>query len=451
MTLPASLAANPRLSAWLGFRPDGRVRISPGKVEIGQGILTALAQIAADELDVDPARIEMVAVSTPDSPNEGVTSGSQSVQQSGAALRLPPEALVVHPAEGAGCYGHNGADDVALDAALAARALPGRPVRLVWSRADELGWPPVSSAMVVDVVAGLDAAGNLAEFRLEVISNSHSSRPGRNPAPTLLAASILAEPFLVPASIDVGLEAGMRRLGLVAVLVLLAFGASARDLTVVAGGGPLQDHMRRTLFQPFAAANGITVADVAYDDNVGPIRAMVRAGNVTWDVVLVEAPDLVQGCDDGVFERIDWSVVDRQKFLPGGTSECGAGAIGWGVSIFYDEHRHANGPASFAEFWDVARFPGRRAMRRGARMTMEIALLSDGVAMADVYPLLATPEGQRRAFARLDQLRPSLMFWSGGQQPIELISAGEVDYAFGYVGRTANAIRAGAPQPALHL
>ena len=84
--LPVSLAANPRLSSWVRFT-EGRVAISPGKVEIGQGIVTALAQIAADELDVDIGRIEMIRASTATSPNEGVTSGSLSIQQSGRALR----------------------------------------------------------------------------------------------------------------------------------------------------------------------------------------------------------------------------------------------------------------------------------------------------------------------------------------------------------------------------
>src|SRR6266478_8139017 len=85
--LPVSLAANPVLSSWVRFSPEGRVRVTPGKVEIGQGIVTALAQIAADELDVDISRLQMVRASTAASPNEGVTSGSLSVQQSGRALR----------------------------------------------------------------------------------------------------------------------------------------------------------------------------------------------------------------------------------------------------------------------------------------------------------------------------------------------------------------------------
>src|SRR5258707_1830246 len=85
--LPVSLAANPILSSWVRFASEGQVMVSPGKVEIGQGIVTALAQIAADELDVDIGRVQMVRASTAASPNEGVTSGSLSVQQSGRAIR----------------------------------------------------------------------------------------------------------------------------------------------------------------------------------------------------------------------------------------------------------------------------------------------------------------------------------------------------------------------------
>ena len=85
--LPVSLAANPKLASWVKFAPARPVAIAPGKVEIGQGIITALAQIAADELDVDIARIQMVPASTAVSPNEGVTSGSLSIQQSGRTIR----------------------------------------------------------------------------------------------------------------------------------------------------------------------------------------------------------------------------------------------------------------------------------------------------------------------------------------------------------------------------
>lgn len=124
------------------------------------------------------------------------------------ALRCAPDQVLVRHMEGAGCYGHNGADDVALDAVLAARAVPGIPVRMLWSRAEELGWSPFSPAMLVDVEADLDSAGNIAAWRSHIVSNGHSSRPGRAPEPTLLAASMLAEPFAVKPSINPPMAAG---------------------------------------------------------------------------------------------------------------------------------------------------------------------------------------------------------------------------------------------------
>ena len=87
-TLPAGLADNPRLDQWVAFPSPGRVMVRTGKVEIGQGVLTALRQIAAEELDVAPERITLQSGDTELTPNEGYTSGSQSIQFGGVALRL---------------------------------------------------------------------------------------------------------------------------------------------------------------------------------------------------------------------------------------------------------------------------------------------------------------------------------------------------------------------------
>jgi CO/xanthine dehydrogenase Mo-binding subunit len=453
--LPGSLRAEPRLSRWLRFSADGSVAVTPGKVEIGQGILTALAQIAADELDVAPQRVRILAASTPGSPNEGVTSGSLSIQESGIAIRhacaearalhlrlaaqragvaaevlhvedgvfkrpdgeavgsywaqaeevlldveargdvppksasarwiagqpvarldlpdkvfgvarylhdlrlpgmlharmvrpparvatlvelrdgplpgdasvlrqgnllaiiaseewvaeaaaarvaarahwdvreslpeegqlaawieatpaqpsevarrddpapaaahvvsarfqrpflahgsigpscavarwqdgavevwthsqgiynlradlvtvlgLEPERIMVRHVEGAGCYGHNGADDVALDAALVARAHPGRPVRVLWSRAEELAWSPHSPAALAEIEAAVDADGMLCRWRTVLRGNGHSSRPGRAKDPTLLSSAYIDPPFTYPVAIDAPMAGG---------------------------------------------------------------------------------------------------------------------------------------------------------------------------------------------------------------------------------------------------
>jgi nicotinate dehydrogenase subunit B len=456
-TLPASLKANPRLDRWLRFCSDGSVEVRTGKVELGQGILTALAQIAADELDVPLDRVRVLAADTANAPDEAVTSGSRSVQDSGAALRqvcaearalhlaeaarrwqvapsvlrvqagvigaedgrrctyveladaallaaqasggtvpkrpaqhhivgqsvprrqvsdtvagraryihdlvldgilhgrvlhpphadaelvhsdsaparaldgvhavvqdgrlfgvladsthhveqararlarsiewrdgarlpdrqglaawlrrqpvdtqpvdakgevpdaqamalrasysrpylahasiapscalarfessrlevwthsqgifnlrrdlalafaLPEDAIVVRHVEGAGCYGHNGADDVAWDAAWLARAVPGRPVRVLWSREDELARAPFGPAMAVDLAADVDAAGRIVAWRHAVWSNGHSARPGRAAAPALLGSWSTATPFAAPPAMNMPLASG---------------------------------------------------------------------------------------------------------------------------------------------------------------------------------------------------------------------------------------------------
>ena len=445
VNLPVSLAANPRLSSWIRFDSEGQVVVSPGKVEIGQGIVTALAQIAADELDIELGRVRMVRASTSGSPNEGVTSGSLSVQQSGRAIRyacaeirhiflaaasdqlgvaidaleikdgtiagpgnistsyweladkialdrdatpgavpkqaaqrglagnsvqrldipdkvfarprfihdqampgmlhgrvlrselcaakltgmaedaaravaglvaivrdgnfagvvsetedgaeaalkalrkgatwaagealpdenwltewlkaqptetsvidqrtaaapaptqrtvrrnytrpylahasiapscaiaqwsddrvrvwthsqgvyflrsdlaivlqLPQEHITVEHMEGAGCYGHNAADDVALDAVLLAKAAGGRPVRVQWSREDEMSHAPFGAAMAIEIEADLDAQSEIVGWRHSIWGNGHTARPGRAAQPALLAATELAKPF----------------------------------------------------------------------------------------------------------------------------------------------------------------------------------------------------------------------------------------------------------------
>jgi CO/xanthine dehydrogenase Mo-binding subunit len=101
---------------------------------------------------------------------------------------LPADKIVVQHAEGAGCYGHNGADDVALEAALLARAVEGRPVRLQWAREDEMAWAPVGACQAIDLEADLDAAGEIVAWRHDVWGNGHVSRPGRGKTPTLHAA-----------------------------------------------------------------------------------------------------------------------------------------------------------------------------------------------------------------------------------------------------------------------
>jgi nicotinate dehydrogenase subunit B len=121
-------------------------------------------------------------------------------------LRMSPASVHVIRVEGSGCYGHNGADDAAADAALIARALPGRPVRVQWMREQEHIWEPFGPAMVTKLKASLDADGKIADWNFEVFSNTHSMRPGS--AGCLLAAQHMGQPFAVPPAKPIPLPEG---------------------------------------------------------------------------------------------------------------------------------------------------------------------------------------------------------------------------------------------------
>jgi CO/xanthine dehydrogenase Mo-binding subunit len=114
-------------------------------------------------------------------------------------LGKPLGSIVVRHVEGAGCYGHNAAEDAAFDAVLLARAVPGRPVQVVWSRDAELGWAPFGPAMAVEVTAGVDAAGNVVSWQHDSWSPGHTTRPGYGGPGLLAAADVAGGEPLAPA------------------------------------------------------------------------------------------------------------------------------------------------------------------------------------------------------------------------------------------------------------
>jgi nicotinate dehydrogenase subunit B len=134
---------------------------------------------------------------------QGVYPDRQGIAE---MLRLPLASVRLIHVEGSGCYGHNGADDAAADAALIARAMPGVPVRVQWTREQEHGWEPYGPAMVTKLKASLDGNGAIADWNFEVWSNTHSMRPGG--AGCMLAAQHMAQPFAVPAAKPLPLPEG---------------------------------------------------------------------------------------------------------------------------------------------------------------------------------------------------------------------------------------------------
>lgn len=212
----------------------------------------------------------------------------------------------------------------------------------------------------------------------------------------------------------------------------------ARDLTVVSFGGNYQDAQRTIYFEPFAAASGKPVLEESWEGGYGVLQSKVKAGAPNWDVVQVESEELALGCADGIFEKIDWDKLGKDRFIPSAVNDCGVGTIVWSVAISYDGAKLGdNGPKSWADFWDVEKFPGKRGLRKSAKYALEAALLADGVSADELYDVLSTPEGVDRAFKKLDELKPNITWWEAGAQPLQYLSNGEVAMTSVYAGRIA--------------
>lgn len=221
-----------------------------------------------------------------------------------------------------------------------------------------------------------------------------------------------------------------------AALLTLAGPASARDLTVVSWGGSYQDGQKIAIFDPFKAKFGIKMIDEPWDGGVGVLRAKVQGGNADWDVVQVESEELAIGCEEGLFEKLDYAKIGgKDAYMPAAVNPCGVGAIVWSFVLGYDGDKLKDGPKGWADFFDTKKFPGKRALRQGPKGNLEFALIADGVAPADVYKVLATDEGVERAFKKLDGIKNDLIFWKAGAQPPQLLASGEVVMTSAYNAR----------------
>lgn len=228
---------------------------------------------------------------------------------------------------------------------------------------------------------------------------------------------------------------------LLACIVSMPSVAFARDLTIVSWGGIFQDAQREVYFDPFRKESGVALAEDSWDGGIGALRTKVSAGDAnTWDVVEVEAEEEALGCEEGLFETIDVATVGgADHYVPGTVTDCGVPANIFSIVLAYDGAKFAQGPATWADVFDTAKFPGKRAFRSGPKMNLEFALLADGVGAADVYKVLATPEGVDRAFAKLDTIKKDIVWWTSGNQPMQLLGSGEVAMTTTYNGRVGAA------------
>jgi len=234
-----------------------------------------------------------------------------------------------------------------------------------------------------------------------------------------------------------------RLIALAAAACLALPALAQQQITVVNFGGANANAQKKAYYEPIEKA-GIKVVPVEYNGEQAKIKAMVETRKVTWDVVEVESPDAVRGCDEGLFEKLDYArIAPKADFLPAAVTDCAVGVFVWSTVMAYNGDKLKTAPASWADFFDVGKIPGKRGMRKGARYNLEFALLADGVAPADVYKVLATKAGADRAFKKLTELKPHIQWWEAGAQAPQFLVAGDVALTTVFNGRIDAANREG--------
>ncbi|WP_187395125.1 ABC transporter substrate-binding protein [Pigmentiphaga aceris] len=220
--------------------------------------------------------------------------------------------------------------------------------------------------------------------------------------------------------------------------------AQAKRLIVSDPGGPYTDAYRKAFYDPFFKETGTVVVNVARESQpVSLFTAMVQTKNYIWDAtILTLSSDIPILESRGLLEPIGLKADEFPGIMPEAIRPDWLGVDVYATTMAYRTDKFgANGPKTWADFWDVQKFPGRRSLRRNALDTLEQALMADGVPADKLYPM-----DLDRAFKSLDKIKAHIsVWWTSGAQSTQLIQSGEVDMISTWNGRSQSAIDGGAP------
>jgi putative spermidine/putrescine transport system substrate-binding protein len=250
------------------------------------------------------------------------------------------------------------------------------------------------------------------------------------------------------------------RRGVLALLAVLLVGViaalwwSSRPfpiLTVTSWAGPYGRAQASALMRPYAAEKSVDVRIAQWDGDLDEIDRAVAHRQYKGDVIDFELPKAAEACKRGLLEKIDAAILPpgadgapaARDFVPGAIGQCWVGSVVY-AQVMIASPRPGRRPATLADFFDVKKFPGRRAlMRASPKFNLEMALLADGVAPGDVYKTLETPAGLERAFARLKALNP---IWAhDSADAIEWVKTGQALMATALNGDVYDSAQKGFP------
>lgn len=217
-----------------------------------------------------------------------------------------------------------------------------------------------------------------------------------------------------------------------------------QTLNVVSFGGAYTRSQMLAYVRPWEASTGKAINMIDFGGGLAEIRDQVNSANVKWDVVDLELADVITGCNEGLLESVDSSLI-----APGadGTpaaddipqdymQDCGYPSIVWATVLGYDERAFpGDKPSTVADFFNVDDFPGKRGLRRSPRGLLEWVLISSGIPLGDIYTELSTPEGVEYAFNVATPMKPHITWWTSFNEPAKLLTSGAVTMSSAGNGR----------------
>lgn len=222
------------------------------------------------------------------------------------------------------------------------------------------------------------------------------------------------------------------------------FAAAQESVTFAGWGGITTEATLKGLFANSQKLN-VNVRNELHGGLPG-LRAQVAGGRVAWDVVQYGFIDCERASQDGLLEPLDYSAIDISQIDKKYAKPNYVGSFAFSYGIAYNTKKFAAAPPmGWKDFWDVKKYPGRRALFNSGMYVLEAALMADGVAEPDVYPMLRTQAGVDRAFKKLDEIKPHVaVWWASSGQAMQLIRDGEVDMIMLANGRARALMQDGA-------
>ena len=224
--------------------------------------------------------------------------------------------------------------------------------------------------------------------------------------------------------------------------------AGKPPLTIVTWGGAYTRSHMIAYVRPYRKARKQWVNVVEFNGGLEEIRSQVQSLNVKWDLVDIGLADADRACREGLLETINPDILPpasdgtpaTEDFYEGALRNCAVGQNIWSTVVAYNPSRFfSKRPDTLADFFNAKRFPGKRGLRLTPRVNLEWALMADGVPAGDVYGILSSKAGVKRAFKKLDEIKKHIVWWKKGTEPPQMLRTGRVAMTSAWNGRIFSA------------